>query len=260
MARREIGILTTNKSVLRTVKVKKPEMEEKPVKYVRRPIDYSILDDVGHGVKLARHSDPLAKLGVQTVGRQNSYSSTHSSIVPSVNAAANTSVSQLDSGQQTPPMLLKSGQLNGMGTVRGPSLITQQSTTSTGSGHYRAPVVPPSVPSEYLSRQELGIYSSKKELNQSLGESSMLHGAYGGVGGGSGGMSYRRPSQTSNNNMNLSLGTGEYSDTMDRRMASNYMHQFGVNPPGAYNSSLISANNGYINSIFFKESNYYHFY
>jgi hypothetical protein len=79
VARREIGVLTTNKCVLRTLKVKRPEVDEKPVKYVRKPIDYSVLDDCGHGVKLSRQSanlDPLSKIGV---GRQNSYSSTHSS-------------------------------------------------------------------------------------------------------------------------------------------------------------------------------------
>ena len=79
VARREIGILTTNKCVVRTAKIKRPEIDEKPVKYVRKPIDYSIMDDIGHGVKLARQPanlDPLVKIGV---GRQNSYSSTHSS-------------------------------------------------------------------------------------------------------------------------------------------------------------------------------------
>lgn len=220
--------------------MKKPEIDEKPVKYVRRPIDYSILDDVGHGIKIARHSDPLTKLGVQTVGRQNSYSSTHSSTAPMTTPSAAVNTSSLD-GQQTPPMILKSGQLNGLGTVRAASLMSQQSGGSSSGGHYRAPVAPPSVPSEYLSRQELGIYSSKKELNQSIGESSVLHGAYGG-------MSYRRPSQSSANNMSLSLGGGgDYSDTMDRRVAATYMQQFGSNVPGAYTihgNSMISANNG----------------
>ena len=78
VARREIGVLTTNKCIVRTSKVKRPEVDEKPVKYVRKPIDYSLLDDIGHGVKLSRQSanmDQLAKIGV---GRQNSYSSTHS--------------------------------------------------------------------------------------------------------------------------------------------------------------------------------------
>ena len=36
VARREIGVLTTNKCVIRTVKVKRPELDEKPVKYIRK--------------------------------------------------------------------------------------------------------------------------------------------------------------------------------------------------------------------------------
>lgn len=79
VARREIGVLTTNKCVVRTAKVKRPDVDEKPVKYVRKPIDYSLMDDVGHGVKLSRQSSNMDQLGKIGVGRQNSYSSTHSS-------------------------------------------------------------------------------------------------------------------------------------------------------------------------------------
>lgn len=192
VARREIGVLTTNKCLVRTSKVKKPDVEEKPVKYIRKAIDYSILDDVGHGVKINRQQDQLSKIGV---GRQNSYTSNHS-----INSA-NLKTPDVTS---TPPLMLKSMNVNtnnGMGTVR----------SSNSNSIYRAPVVPPSVPTEYLSRQELGIYSSKKELNQSAGTES-LSGAYGG-------MSYRRPS---NNN---SLIHGEYSDTIDRRAANAYLQQ-----------------------------------
>ncbi|ESN96891.1 hypothetical protein HELRODRAFT_85991 [Helobdella robusta] len=58
VARREIGELTANKSVTRPVGVKNPgiifpEQQERPVKYVRKPIDYSILDNVGHGAKVS---------------------------------------------------------------------------------------------------------------------------------------------------------------------------------------------------------------
>ena len=53
VARREIGILTTNKSSNRQYKIIAPANPERPVKYVRKPIDYSILDDIGHGVKIA---------------------------------------------------------------------------------------------------------------------------------------------------------------------------------------------------------------
>ncbi|XP_050967902.1 abl interactor 2b isoform X3 [Labeo rohita] len=51
VARREIGILTTNKNTSRTHKIIAPANPERPVRYIRKPIDYSLLDDVGHGVK-----------------------------------------------------------------------------------------------------------------------------------------------------------------------------------------------------------------
>ena len=58
VARREIGVLTTNKSTTRPQGVKNPgivfpEQQERPIKYVRKPIDYNVLDDIGHGVKVA---------------------------------------------------------------------------------------------------------------------------------------------------------------------------------------------------------------
>ncbi|XP_056606231.1 abl interactor 2b isoform X16 [Triplophysa dalaica] len=52
VARREIGILTTNKNTSRTHKIIAPANPERPVRYIRKPIDYSHLDDVGHGVKV----------------------------------------------------------------------------------------------------------------------------------------------------------------------------------------------------------------
>ncbi|XP_068427443.1 abl interactor 1-like isoform X3 [Clinocottus analis] len=51
VARREIGILTTNKNTARTHKIIAPGNMERPVRYIRKPIDYTLLDDVGHGVK-----------------------------------------------------------------------------------------------------------------------------------------------------------------------------------------------------------------
>lgn len=54
VARREIGILTTNKNTARTHKIIAPANMERPVRYIRKPIDYTLLDDVGHGVKVSR--------------------------------------------------------------------------------------------------------------------------------------------------------------------------------------------------------------
>ncbi|XP_060910049.1 abl interactor 2-like isoform X1 [Labrus mixtus] len=51
VARREIGILTTNKNTTRSHKIVAPPNPERPVRYIRKPIDYSVLDDIGHGVK-----------------------------------------------------------------------------------------------------------------------------------------------------------------------------------------------------------------
>ncbi|MCJ8729026.1 hypothetical protein PDJAM_G00011140 [Pangasius djambal] len=96
VARREIGILTTNKNTSRTHKIIAPANVERPVRYIRKPIDYTVLDDVGHGVKwlkakqhgnnqsirggtLSRTNPPTQKppsppmAGRGTLGRNTSY-------------------------------------------------------------------------------------------------------------------------------------------------------------------------------------------
>ncbi|KAF4087774.1 hypothetical protein AMELA_G00074430 [Ameiurus melas] len=91
VARREIGILTTNKNTTRTHKIIAPANIERPVRYIRKPIDYNMLDDVGHGVKqhgnnqavrggtLSRTNPPTQKppsppmAGRGTLGRNTSY-------------------------------------------------------------------------------------------------------------------------------------------------------------------------------------------
>ncbi|XP_064862962.1 abl interactor 1-like isoform X6 [Oncorhynchus nerka] len=59
VARREIGILTTNKNTSRTHKIVAPGNIERPVRYIRKPIDYNVLDDVGHGVKQHGNNQPI---------------------------------------------------------------------------------------------------------------------------------------------------------------------------------------------------------
>ncbi|XP_016324955.1 abl interactor 1 isoform X2 [Sinocyclocheilus anshuiensis] len=91
VARREIGILTTNKNTSRTHKIIAPANIERPVRYIRKPINYTVLDDVGHGVKqqgnnqsvrggtLSRTNPPTQKppspplAGRGTLGRNNPY-------------------------------------------------------------------------------------------------------------------------------------------------------------------------------------------
>ncbi|XP_007240065.1 abl interactor 2a isoform X11 [Astyanax mexicanus] len=89
VARREIGILTTNKNTSRTHKIIAPANPERPVRYIRKPIDYNMLDDIGHGVKvstqnmkmggLPRTTPPTQKppsppmSGKGTIGRHSPY-------------------------------------------------------------------------------------------------------------------------------------------------------------------------------------------
>ncbi|XP_068844007.1 abl interactor 1 isoform X26 [Capricornis sumatraensis] len=69
VARREIGILTTNKNTSRTHKIIAPANMERPVRYIRKPIDYTVLDDVGHGVKVSHGNNQPARTG--TLSRTN---------------------------------------------------------------------------------------------------------------------------------------------------------------------------------------------
>ncbi|KAJ8405349.1 hypothetical protein AAFF_G00318220 [Aldrovandia affinis] len=89
VARREIGILTTNKNTSRTHKIIAPTNPERPVRYIRKPVDYNVLDDIGHGVKvsvqnmkmggLPRTTPPTQKppsppvSGKETLGRHSPY-------------------------------------------------------------------------------------------------------------------------------------------------------------------------------------------
>lgn len=57
----EIGVLTANKVSTRQYKIVAPLNPEKPIKYVRKPIDYSILDDIGHGL----HAKQKQRVSVQ---------------------------------------------------------------------------------------------------------------------------------------------------------------------------------------------------
>ncbi|XP_029582325.1 abl interactor 1 isoform X5 [Salmo trutta] len=76
VARREIGILTTNKNTSRTHKIIAPGNMERPVRYIRKPIDYTLLDDVGHGVKWLKakqqgNNQPTRGGGGGTLSRTN---------------------------------------------------------------------------------------------------------------------------------------------------------------------------------------------
>lgn len=51
VARREVALLTSAKTSQRMPKVLAPANKEKQSRYIRKPIDYSLLDEIGHGVR-----------------------------------------------------------------------------------------------------------------------------------------------------------------------------------------------------------------
>uniref|UniRef100_I3KQW6 Abl-interactor 1b n=1 Tax=Oreochromis niloticus TaxID=8128 RepID=I3KQW6_ORENI len=179
VARREIGILTTNKNTSRTHKIIAPGNMERPVRYIRKPIDYTLLDDVGHGVKqhgnnaagrggtLSRTNPPSQKppsppmAGRGTLGRNTPYKTLEPVKPPVVPNDYMTSPARL--GSQHSPARTASlnqrprthsgssggsgGRENSGGSGVGiPLAVPTPSPPSMGQGEFPALLSPPSVP------------------------------------------------------------------------------------------------------------------
>lgn len=130
VARREIGVLTANKVSARQYKIVAPLNPEKPIKYVRKPIDYSLLDELGHGIGQSMH-------------KQKHRGSSQGS-AQSVNAVVNVGPPPTTK-PPTPPQMSR-GNTGTLGKAAGST-----GTLGKGSREYRTPpvVVPPQVPSHY---------------------------------------------------------------------------------------------------------------
>ncbi|XP_029935525.1 abl interactor 1a isoform X10 [Myripristis murdjan] len=166
VARREIGILTTNKNTSRTHKIIAPANMERPVRYIRKPIDYTVLDDVGHGVKqhgnnqsirggtLSRTNPPTQKppsppmSGRGTLGRNTPYKTLEPVKPPTVPNDYMTSPARLGSqhGQQHSPG--RTASLNQRQRTHSGSSGGSSSRENSGSSGIGIPIaVPtPSIP------------------------------------------------------------------------------------------------------------------
>ncbi|CDQ56234.1 unnamed protein product [Oncorhynchus mykiss] len=122
VARREIGILTTNKNTSRTHKIIAPGNMERPVRYIRKPIDYTLLDDVGHGVKV--RAPPFSN------------PSQHGNNQPARGGGGGGTLSRTNPPTQKPP----SPPMAGRGTL---GRNTPYKTLE--------PVKPPTVPNDYMT-------------------------------------------------------------------------------------------------------------
>lgn len=143
VARREIGLFTTNKRPNRIPKIIYPVNPERPTKYIRKPIDYSLLDDVGHGVKLAPSQQPTQQPNQLHTSRTRSISSAQSinggsslyAPAMSVSGISGSSIQAPSTKPPTPPQQVRS-----VGSL------------SRSSKEYRNPalsIAPPQVPSNY---------------------------------------------------------------------------------------------------------------
>lgn len=150
VARREIGVLTANKVSNRQYKIVAPINPEKPIKYVRKAIDYSILDDIGHGVNIGpnRHKP-----------RGSSQGSIQSLVNPQIMM---TSGPPPTTKPPTPPQAVVVG---GRQIISGTSTLGKMAgntgtlgKSSRNIGEYRTPPVvnPPQVPSHYAPNYPIG--------------------------------------------------------------------------------------------------------
>lgn len=153
VARREIGVLTTSKNTTRQHRIIAPANQERPIKYIRKPIDYSVLDDVGHGVKIMNNL-PRAK-------RLNSSGSSSSSSV-GLNAAGVLVGGTVMPAASAASIITMNGQSGPPPTTKPPTppqTIRPTGTLSKGSREYRTlapPVAPPQVPSNYAPNYPIG--------------------------------------------------------------------------------------------------------
>ncbi|ETN74394.1 SH3 domain protein [Necator americanus] len=119
LARREIGALTTNKSVQKQPKIIAPAVQEPPQRYKRTPIDFSVLDGIGHGVRCEvplQHRGGLISRAASSVSSSQPYSVHYSQYERTANIGTNT---------------------------LGRSSVRSGHLSMTPSDHYRVPLVMP---------------------------------------------------------------------------------------------------------------------
>ncbi|XP_015263004.1 PREDICTED: abl interactor 2 isoform X4 [Gekko japonicus] len=223
VARREIGILTANKNTSRTHKIIAPANLERPVRYIRKPIDYTILDDIGHGVKvstqnmkmggLPRTTPPTQKppsppmSGKGTIGRHSPYRTLEPVRPPVVpNDYVPSPTRNMAPSQQSPVRTASVNQRNRTYSSSGSSGGSHPSSRSSsrensGSGSVGVPIaVPtPSPPSVYPAGHPVQFYSMNRPATRHTPPT---------IGGS---LPYRRPpSITSQNSLQNQVNGGPF--------------------------------------------------
>jgi len=146
VARREIGRLTATKNVSRNPRILSPNIPDRAVKYIRKPIDYTECDDIGHGIKSNSRSNSMT----DTMRRHASMSKKSTSSQDHHRVSSDTSKSSLSTGYGTLRAVKapKVPQDFGQGVQRVQSLQQQQrrmSNSSSGSGSLASSYASPSI-------------------------------------------------------------------------------------------------------------------
>ncbi|XP_060224447.1 abl interactor 2 isoform X29 [Meriones unguiculatus] len=126
VARREIGILTASKNTSRTHKIIAPASLERPVRYIRKPIDYTVLDDIGHGVKVSTQNMKMGGLPRTTPPTQKP---------PSPPMSGKGTLGSGSSGGSHPSSRSSSRENSGSGSVGVPIAVPTPSPPSVFPGH-----------------------------------------------------------------------------------------------------------------------------
>ncbi|KAM4024894.1 abl interactor 2 isoform 12-T12 [Anomaloglossus baeobatrachus] len=236
VARREIGILTTNKNTSRTHKIIAPANLERPVRYIRKPIDYTILDDTGHGVKwllrfkvstqnmkmggLPRTTPPTQKppsppmTGKGTLGRHSPYRTLEPVRPPVVpndyvpSPTRNMAPSQQQSPVRTAPVNQRNRTYSSSGSSGGSHPSSRSSSReNSGSGSVGVPIaVPTPSPPSVFPTHPAQFYSMNRPVSRHTPPT---------IGGS---LPYRRPpSMTSQPTLQNQINGGPfYSQNPDR--------------------------------------------
>lgn len=138
----------------RQYKIVAPTNPEKPIKYVRKPIDYSLLDDIGHSF-------------INPAQKQKNRGSSQGSI-----QAANASVPPPTTKPPTPPQM--GVRISGTGTLGKNMTMSNTGTLGKSNREYRTPpIIPPQVPSHYAPNYPIGHPRRTSGVERGPGYSSL---------------------------------------------------------------------------------------
>ena len=147
-----------------------PATPERPIKYVRKPIDYAALDSIGHGVRVAPQKQHLHIQQNQPQNQQLQRASSSGGYGTGMQVNANSTYGSIGNVSNN------SGAGPGPAPTTKPPTPPQASRYSSGtlnrSKEYRTPpvVAPPQVPSNYAPNYPMQQQQQQQQYQKGLGK------------------------------------------------------------------------------------------